>query len=96
MKFDYPIIYLGYQTLFMLTLSILPSEDYTVYIILIIQAIYFIFLIVYRPYNTFRKINRLIHNATVVFNQAASITCLGVIMRWNSIIGTAYQTKSNH
>jgi len=95
MKFNYPIIYLGYQALLILTLSILPADFFIVYIILSLQIVYLIFLIIYRPYNTIHRLNRLIHNVTIVFNQASSLTCLSIIMRWNKIIGTPYQTESD-
>jgi hypothetical protein len=96
MKFNYPIIYLGYQALFILTLSILPAENFIVYIILSLQIAYLIVLIIYRPYNTIHRLNRLIHKVTIIFNQASSTACLSIIMRWNAILGTSYQVESDN
>lgn len=94
MKFSYPIVYLAYQALFILALSILMAKTYVVYILLVMQVGYLVGLLVYRPYNTLRRLNRFLHNSTIVFNQLSTIFCLCVVMRWNAIIGSDYQQHS--
>ena len=95
MKFNYPIIYLGYQSLFILTLAILVAQPYVVYILLALQVCYLVFIIVLQPYNPIQRFNRFMHNLTVVFNQLSTIFCLAIIIRWNSIIGTDYHKQSS-
>ena len=96
MSFYYPVMYLSYQAMFMLILAIDYLQSYSSYLVLSFQIIYLLLIIYLRPYNTLRKLNRLLHNVTIVFNQAFVITFVSIAIRWNQIIGTDYQKQSNY
>ena len=95
MSFYYPVMYLCYQAVFMLLISIDYLQSNSSYIVLSLQIVYLLLLIYLRPYNTLRKLNRLLHNVTIVFNQAFVITFVSIAIRWNQIIDTEYQKQSN-
>jgi len=87
----YPILYLAYQAILILSIAIGYALKLTIYIVLIIQILYLFLIIYLRPYNTLRQLNKFLHNATIAFNQFTCIVVSYVVIRWNSIIGTAYQ-----
>lgn len=91
MSFYYPVMYLSYQAMLMLIISITYLQSNSSYITLSFQIVYLLLLIYLRPYNTLRKFNKLLHNVTIVFNQAFVITFVAIAIRWNQIIGTDYQ-----
>ena len=91
----YPILYLAYQAILILSIAIGYALRLTVYVVLIIQIAYFFLIIYLRPYNTLRQLNKFLHNATIAFNQFTCIVVSYVVIRWNSIIGTPYQETSN-
>ncbi len=95
MNFFYPIVYIGYQSLFILTISILFIQRYSIYIILFLQIVYLFFLICKQPYNTLRRLNKTLHNATIIFNHFLTIFMTLLIIRWNSIVGSSYQILSS-
>lgn len=83
-------MYLFYQLLFILTISIINTLDLTIYLVLGLQLIYFIALIIIRPYNTIRKFNQFLHNFTIIYNQFVGLVVVAVIIRWNSFSRTTY------
>lgn len=95
MKFSYPIIYLFYQTIFIFVVSIYYHKNYTIYIILSLQIFYLLFIIRFWPYNTPRKINRILHNCTICYHQFVSIFMAIIILRWKTILSANQQLKSN-
>jgi hypothetical protein len=96
MSFYYPVFYLGYQAIFILIIAITYHQNDSAYITLAFQIVYLITLIYLRPYNTLRKVNRLIHNITIIFNQVVVISFVAIAIRWNNIIGSTYQSESNY
>ena len=95
MSFYYPVLYLAYQTIFILTISVINTISFTQYFLLSLQIVYFGFILFIRPYNTVRGLNRFIHNFTILYNQFVTIFVLVVVIRWNAIVDTSYQTQSN-
>lgn len=95
MSFYYPVLYLGYQAVFILIISIIYLQSFSAYIVLTLQLLYLLAIIYLRPYNTLRKFNKLFHNISIVINQVILIGITAIIIRWNSIIGTSYQPSSN-
>jgi hypothetical protein len=95
MTFNYPVVYLAYQALFILTVSIINTQQLTIYIVLGLQIIYFIALIFYRPYNEVKNINKLVHNFTIGFNQCLGIAITGIVIRWNSLASAGSHIYSN-
>jgi hypothetical protein len=91
----YPIIYLTYQSLFILVISILHLRNFTVYGLLGIQLIYLIILLVARPYKTVRVFNKFIHNLTIIYNQLLTIVVLALVMKWNTLYGNSSQFQSD-
>lgn len=83
MFLSYPIIYLFYQCIFILLVEILSTQSYTIYLVLTYQSVYFVFILIVRPYNTVRIFNRILHNFTIAFNQALCILVVGIVMKWN-------------
>lgn len=96
MSFYYPVFYLGYQAIFILIISIIYLQSFSSYIVLTFQLIYLLTIIYLRPYNTLRKFNKLFHNLTIIINQVILIGITGIIIRWNNIIGSSYQSSSNY
>lgn len=96
MNFYYPVLYLLYQTIFIFVISITYTQNNSAYIVLSLQLIYLLFLIYLRPYNTIRKLNKLVHNFTIIYNQIFLILFIAIVIRWNSIIDTSYQSQSNY
>jgi hypothetical protein len=92
MSFYYPVFYLGYQAIFILIIAITYQQFDAAYITLAFQLVYLITLIYLRPYNTLRKVNKLIHNFTIIFNQFVVISFVAIAIRWNNIIGSTYQS----
>jgi hypothetical protein len=95
MSFYYPVVYLGYQAVFILVIAITYLQAYSAYAVLALQLLYLLAILYLRPYNTLRKFNKLFHNLTIVVNQVIAIGAVAIVMRWNSILGTAYQPSSN-
>lgn len=95
MKFHYPIIYLIYQALFIFTVSIFYAREYTIEVVISLQIVYFCFLIWLWPYNTTRKVNRILHNFTILFNQFIGIFASIVVMRWRVMLPGGLQIQSN-
>lgn len=95
MSFYYPIIYLSYQSLFLLTLSICQERDFGSYLVLGLQTLYLLFLILVRPYSTIRNFNRFLHNATIIFNQLTTIILVCIIIRWNTLYSSESQIISH-
>lgn len=96
MSFYYPMVYINYNAIFILIISIVYNQSFAPYLLLTLQIIYLLFLIFARPYNTLRMINRSLHNISIIINQATSLTFLCIIIRWNSILGGNYQSQSNY
>jgi hypothetical protein len=89
MRFSYPVVYLLYQIIFICLNSIYYTRDFTVYILLGIQIGYAAFLFLFHPYNTPRKINRILHNGTILFNQIFLILLTGLTIRWKIMLGSS-------
>ena len=88
MRFYYPLFYLSYQAILILVIVIDYLQTFTPYAVLSLQIIYLCAIIYFRPYNTLRKFNKLFHNMTIVINHIILIRMTGIIIRWNSIIGS--------
>ena len=91
MKPYYPIVYLFYQFIFILLISIFNDFSFDAYIILSFQIIYLVAIILMRPYNMTFKINGFLHNITIIFNHLIVITVVVMNMRWNAIYLTDNQ-----
>lgn len=95
MSFYYPIIYLAYQTIFILIISIDYGQPLTIYVVLSVQVIYLLAIIYLRPYNTLRKFNKLFHNVTIVFNQIFLIGVTCIVISCNLAVGSPSQSSTN-
>lgn len=95
MKFYYPVIYLIYQCLYISTVAIYYRYDFSVYVVLTMQIVYFLLLLWLWPYNTPRKINRILHNVSILYNQFVSIFIVFVVLRWRVLLPGELQVKSN-
>ena len=95
MKPYYPIVYLLYQFIFILFVSIFNNFSPDVYIVLGILIVYLVAVIVMRPYNMTSKVNGFIHNITLIVNQLTVIITVAIIIRWNAIYCSNSQFYSN-
>jgi hypothetical protein len=89
MKFFYPIMYLTYQIIFICSVSIYFHREYILYILIVGQVFYFGLIVYAWPYNTKRKVNRIVHNVTILFNQFILIFVTSLTFRWKSILSAA-------
>lgn len=96
MKFHYPIIYITYEALIIFIISILYARSFTIEVVLAVQILYLLFILWIWPYNTPRKINRILHNLTILFNQMTEIFATIVVMRWRILLPGEQSSKSNY
>lgn len=52
---------------------------------IVLQLAYFVMIVLVWPYNTPRKINRMLHNFTLLFNQFIVIFILALNFRWKEV-----------
>lgn len=95
MSAGYPVVYLLYQLLIILTISLIDTESYTIYLVLGFQVAYLIIIIIYRPYNEVYTANRMIHNGTIIFNQCLLIFEVIAIIKWNNLYSQNNYIESN-
>ena len=94
MRLYYPVLYLIYQILHVAVIAIYYVYDAAVYAVLALQLAYLALVLWLWPYNTPRKLNRILHNFTLLHNQLVSVLFTCIAIRWRAVIAGSGQADS--